>query len=105
MIVGSANVYINLITPTDATISLGGWNGVLNKTPDPTSDFMTVTATLDGATSWEWYLNGTQKIGEITSSILIDSALLDLGHYTLTVVGYKDLIPYSNQISFDVVSN
>lgn len=105
MIVGGANVYINLITPTDATIGLGGWNGVLNKTPDPTSDFMTVTATLDGAASWEWYLNGTQKIGEITSSILIDSALLDLGHYTLTVVGYKDLIPYSNQISFDVVSN
>ncbi|HPY86700.1 MAG TPA: hypothetical protein PLG34_01785 [Spirochaetota bacterium] len=49
-IVGSANVYINLITPTDATIDFGAFDNMLNKT---LSESVTITATLDEAESWE----------------------------------------------------
>ena len=98
-IVGSSNVYINLITPTDATIDFGTFNNMLNKT---LSESVTITATLDGATSWEWYLNGDFISGEQNNSITITSATLSYGHYTLSVKAYKDSIPYSAFIEFDV---
>jgi PKD repeat protein len=72
---------------------------MLNKT---LSESVTITATLDEAESWEWYLNGDFISGEQNNNITITSATLSYGRYTLSVKAYKDSIPYSAFIEFDV---
>ncbi|HPY86701.1 MAG TPA: hypothetical protein PLG34_01790 [Spirochaetota bacterium] len=47
-------------------------------------------------------MNGDFISGEQNNNITITSATLSYGRYTLSVKAYKDSIPYSAFIEFDV---
>ena len=97
---GNITVNINLITPTEYTIIFGAFDGELDKN---LNEVLNVAATLDGASGWEWYLDG-DSLSITTSNCSIDSTGYDLGHYCLTVYATKNGVLYSGTIEFDIVN-
>ena len=66
----------------------------------------TVTLTGSGYTSIEWWIGEVNKTASATNGgmvFAVQAASLTIGEHTLTVIVYKDGIPYSNEIDFTVV--
>ncbi|MBP7552000.1 MAG: Ig-like domain-containing protein [Spirochaetes bacterium] len=95
---GNFKVNINLISPMESIINWGAFNNKLYKNLDETLD---VTAILDGATSWNWYLNGV-SLGVTINQCVINSTGYNPGIYNLTVIATKNGLSYSSSIKFEI---
>ncbi len=96
---GSMAITIVLVTPTDADISFGSFDSTLSKS---LGEFLSVTATLPGATAFSWYLDG-ELIGS-SSVVTVSSSDIAPGPCTLALIVYKDGVPYSAELKFNVIN-
>jgi len=62
---------------------------------------LNVTATLDGATNWEWYLDN-DILGSANANCSVDSSNYDPGPYNLTVFAVKGGLTYSGTIKINI---
>lgn len=96
---GAVSVSITLVTPTEADISFGSFDSSLSQS---LSESLTVTATLVGAESFAWYLDGT--LAGSAASITLSGAALEPGPYTLSLVVTRNGLPYSAELRFHVIN-
>lgn len=96
---GNINVMINITSPTNYTVTFSPNVNNINKNLGET---LFVSAVLDGAEAYQWYLDGVPYA--TTSSISISSLSLNLGVHNLAVVVTKLGQQYSAQTNFSVVS-
>jgi len=80
------------------TISRSGVGGYLTS--------RSITLTGSGYSTIEWWIGETNKTASATNSgmaFVVQAASCTLGEHTLTVIIYKDGVPYSNEVNFTVV--
>ena len=96
---GNINVTINIIDPTNYTVTFNPNVTNINKN---LGESLFVSAVLDGAQAYQWYLDGAAY--GTASSVSISSLGLNLGVHNLAVIVTKDSQQYSAQTNFSVVS-
>lgn len=91
---------LTLDLPQDETITLNKSDGIeltMNSTL-----YVSVSETFD---SYKWYLDSEEITGNESDDISIDCSELSAGPHRLLCVVYKDGIPYSKNLYFDISNN
>jgi uncharacterized repeat protein (TIGR02543 family) len=105
---GEGGITINPPPITDITI--GGFPALsFTISRSGTGGYLTsrsITLTGSGYSSIEWWIGETDKTASAANggmTFAVQAASCTLGEHTLTVIVYKDGIPYSNEVDFTVI--
>ena len=98
---GSVGLTLTLVAPTDEAITFSGDVATLNKS---LYDQMTVVASIAGADSYTWYLDGSD-VELNQNQVEIASESLAVSVHELVLVVDKGGVMYSAGVQFNVIEN